>query len=81
MKASRRGFEKWTKLAWTGTRHKIRGARGESSYASEPKWEKVPPFEQLLAIALGERGAIKDETHPIYRDEIAGEEDLDDDDP
>ena len=50
-------------------------------YAPDPDWTKVPPFEELVAIAFGEHGVITSESHPIYRELFgAADEDHTEDD-
>src|SRR5262249_10132675 len=49
--AVRAGFEKWVKLVWVKRAYKTREA--QPSYAPDPDWSKVPPFNDLVRIAFG----------------------------
>jgi hypothetical protein len=40
----------------------------ESGYAPEPDWSKVKPFNELIKIAFGELGIIRDMDHPVVRE-------------
>ena len=40
----------------------------QPGYAPEPDWSKLPTFDQLVELAFGKQGIIRDENHPIYRD-------------
>jgi hypothetical protein len=42
----------------------------QPGYAPDPDWTKLPPYEELVALAVGEHGVIVSEDHPIYRDLI-----------
>ena len=39
-------------------------------YAPDPAWEKLPPFEELLIKAFGEKNIIRDSSHSMYRNLI-----------
>ena len=44
--------------------------RSKPGYAPDPAWEKLPPFEELLIKAVGEKNIIRDSSHPMYRNLI-----------
>ena len=39
-----------------------------SGYAPDPDYSKLPPFDELVRLAFGEHGVIRDRNHPIYRE-------------
>jgi hypothetical protein len=59
---------KWVKLVWVRRSYQYREA--QPGYAPEPDWSKLPTFDQLVELAAGKHGIIRDETHPIYHDLI-----------
>jgi hypothetical protein len=71
---ARRGIDQWTKLVWVRRSYISRDAL--PGYAPDPDWKKLPPFDELVAIAFGEHGVISSEDHPIYR-ELFGMADAD----
>ena len=64
--AVRIGLEKWIKILWSGRAYKTRDAA--VGYAPDPDWSKIPPFDELVRLAVGSHGIIHDENHPVYRD-------------
>jgi hypothetical protein len=66
--AAREAMNKWVKLVWVRRAYQIREA--QPGYASDPDWEKLklPTFDELVTLALGPNGIIRDTEHPIYRD-------------
>jgi hypothetical protein len=64
--AARAGLSTWVKLVWARRSYKVREA--QPGYAPDPKWADIPPFEELVRLAFGEHGIIRDENHPIYRE-------------
>ena len=53
-------------------------------YAPDPDFRKLPPFNDLVKLAFGEHGVIRDTGHPIYRElfgmptqAVAGNDDAD----
>ena len=40
----------------------------QPGYAPDPDFSKLPPFDELVKLAFGEHGIIRDEKHPIARD-------------
>jgi hypothetical protein len=66
--AARRCIDIWGKPMWTGRGYKVRPAA--AGYAADPDWSKLPSFEELCSLAVGESGVIKGFDHPIYRDNI-----------
>jgi hypothetical protein len=65
-KAANAAIKGWVKLVWGGRSFKTLNA--EIGYAPDPDWSKLPSFNELIQIALGEHGIIRDENHPVYRD-------------
>jgi hypothetical protein len=65
-KAVRRAMETWVRVIPS------RGANAtieaEPGYAPDPDWSKVKPFNELVKIAFGEFGIIRDMDHPIVRE-------------
>jgi hypothetical protein len=79
-RAAKASFDKWIKLTWVRNTYRFRDA--ERGYAPDPDWSKLPPFDDLIKLAFGVSGVIRDERHPIYRSEVIGAApivDLDDD--
>ena len=64
--AARTGMDKWVKLVWSKGSYLTRDA--QPGYAPDPDWSKLPPFNELVKLAFGEHGIIRDTTHPIYRE-------------
>jgi hypothetical protein len=62
--AAKVGLERWTKLVWVRNSYQTREAL--EGYAPEPDWSKLPPFHELLTLAFGDAGIIRDKTHPVY---------------
>ena len=65
-KAARAAIEKWIRLMWVAKSYEWREAL--KGYAPEPDWSKVPSLNEMLKLAVGPNGIIRDENHPIYRD-------------
>jgi hypothetical protein len=68
--AARVGMERWIKLIWARGSYKTRDAL--PGYAPDPDFTKLPPFNELVRLAFGEHGIIRDTAHPVYR-ELFGE--------
>jgi hypothetical protein len=64
--AARTAMDKWVKLVWVSRTYQTR--EGQPGYAPDPDFSKLPPFDELVRLAFGEAGIIKDETHPVYRE-------------
>ena len=64
--AAKIGMEKWVKLLWARRAYQTRDA--QPGYAPDPDLSKLPPFNDLVRLAFGENGIIRDETHAIYRE-------------
>jgi hypothetical protein len=64
--AAKVGMEKWVKLVWNGRSYQTRDAM--PGYAPDPDYSKLPPFDELVRLAFGEHGVIRDRNHPIYRE-------------
>jgi len=66
--AVRVAIEKWVKLVWVRRSYATRDA--QPGYAPDPDWSKLPSFNELVVLAFGPSGIIRDTSHPIYRDLI-----------
>ena len=66
--AARASLTKWVKLLWEGRSYTTREAK--PGYAPDPAWEKLPPFEELMIKAFGEKNIIRDSSHSMYRNLI-----------
>jgi hypothetical protein len=64
--AARAAMDRWVKLLWVRRAYTTRDAL--SGYAPDPDWAKLPAFNDLVQVAFGEHGIIKDTAHPIYRE-------------
>jgi hypothetical protein len=63
---AREAIDQWVKLVWKSRCYMSRLA--DPGYAPDPDFSKLPPFDDLVRIAFGSQGVIRDEVHPIYRD-------------
>jgi hypothetical protein len=68
--AARDALTKWTKIVWVGSKYNTRSA--VEGYAPDPDVSKIPPFERLVELAFGAHGVIRDESHPVYGEQILG---------
>jgi hypothetical protein len=59
-------LERWTKLVWVRNSYHTREAL--EGYAPDPDWSKLPPFHELLTLAFGDAGIIRDKAHAIYHE-------------
>jgi hypothetical protein len=64
--AARTAMDKWVKLLWVRRSYVTREAL--PGYAPDPDYSKLPPFDEIIRLAFGAHGIIRDETHPIYRE-------------
>jgi hypothetical protein len=64
--AAKAGMERWVKLVWVRRSYQTREAL--PGYAPDPDFSKLPPFDDLVTLALGAHGIIRDTSHPIYRE-------------
>jgi hypothetical protein len=64
--AARTAIDKWVKLVWTKRSYLTRDA--QPGYAPDPDWSKLPSFNEMVTIAFGQHGIIRDTNHPMYRD-------------
>jgi hypothetical protein len=62
---ARDGLTKWTRFEWAGKGYI--SVTASPGYAPEPQWNKLPPFEELIAAAFGPHGVIWDKDHPAYQ--------------
>jgi hypothetical protein len=64
--AAKIGMERWTKLIWVRRSYQTRDAL--PGYAPDPDFSKLPAFNELVRLAFGDAGIIRDTAHPIYRE-------------
>jgi hypothetical protein len=64
--AARVGITQWTKLVWVRRAYVTRNA--QPGYAPDPDFSKLPSFDDLVNLAFGEHGIIRDTSHPVYRE-------------
>jgi len=64
--AAKTAMDKWVRLVWRRGVYDTRDAA--PGYAPEPDWSKLPPFDELVRLAFGEHGIIRDREHRIVRD-------------
>jgi hypothetical protein len=64
--AARTSMERWVKLVWSKRSYLTRDA--PPGYAPDPDWSKLPSFNEMVKLAFGEHGIIRDTNHPIYRE-------------
>jgi hypothetical protein len=53
---------------WVGRQYQTRTP--PAGYAPDPDWSKLPPFQELVNLAFGAHGIIRDKSHPIYREQM-----------
>jgi hypothetical protein len=76
--AARIAMERWVKLVWVRRAYQTREAM--EGYAPDPDYRQIPPFNDLVRIAFGEHGIIRDENHPIFRELFGAPKKVDKDD-
>jgi hypothetical protein len=64
--AAKIGMERWVKIVWVRRAYQTREA--QPGYAPEPDYSKLPAFDDLVGLAYGATGVIRDTKHPVYRD-------------
>jgi hypothetical protein len=64
--AARIAIDRWIKVVWVRRTYQTREA--QDGYAPDPDFSRLPPFNELVKLALGEHGIIRDTAHPIYRE-------------
>jgi len=64
--AAKVAMEKWIKLVWQRRAYITREA--QPGYAPEPDWSKLPSFDELVRLAFGEHGVIRNKNHRIVLD-------------
>jgi hypothetical protein len=64
--AAKVGMDKWVKLVWVKRSYLTRDAL--PGYAPDPDFTKLPQFNELVRLAFGDHGIIRDTAHPIYRE-------------
>jgi hypothetical protein len=65
-KAVREALDKWVKLVWVGRSYQTRDA--QEGYAPDPDWSKLPTYNDMVKLAVGAHGIIRDTNHPMYRE-------------
>jgi hypothetical protein len=63
---ARTAMKQWGRLVWVRNAYVWKAAL--PGYAPDPDWSRVPSFDQLVLLAFGPHGIIRDERHPIYRE-------------
>jgi hypothetical protein len=76
--AAKRGIDSWVKLVWKKRSYEVRKAK--PGYAPDPDWKKLPSWKELVKLAFGEFGVIRDERHKVYRDLFGEAPEMQDDD-
>jgi hypothetical protein len=75
---AREGLSAWVRAVW---KERIFISRiADDGYAPTPEFNRLQPFEDLVRLAFGEHGIVRDENHPVYRD-LFGKAGPGDDDP
>jgi hypothetical protein len=64
--AAKAGLTRWVKLVWVRRAYQTRDA--QPGYAPDPDVSKIPPYNDLVRLALGENGVIRNTSHYIYRE-------------
>jgi hypothetical protein len=64
--AANAGISHWVRIVWTGRVYEYRKA--EEGYAPNPDWSALPPWKELIKLAFGVHGVIRDKNHVIYRE-------------
>lgn len=64
--AAKVGMERWVTIEWVRRGYLTRDA--QPGYAPDPDWSKLPPFDEMIRLAFGVDGIIRDTEHPIYRE-------------
>ena len=64
--AAREAMKHWTKLLWQRGAYHTRQA--QPGYAPDPDLSKLPPFNDLIKLAFGDVGIIRDRDHAIVKD-------------
>jgi hypothetical protein len=65
-KAAKAGLTRWVKLVWAKRAYMTRDA--QPGYAPDPDISKIPLWNDLVRLAFGENGVIRDTSHYIYRE-------------
>jgi hypothetical protein len=64
--AAKAGMERWVTIEWLRRAYLTRDAL--VGYAPDPDWSKLPPYDELIRLAFGVDGIIRDIEHPVYRE-------------
>jgi hypothetical protein len=64
--AAKEALDQWTKLIWV--RNCYMTSPGREGYAPKPDWTKLPSYAELIRLAFGDAGVIRDKTHAIYHE-------------
>ena len=63
--AARVSIDRLVKIIWVSRSYTMREAL--EGYAPDPDFTKLPPFDELVQLAFGAHGVIRDTAHPMYR--------------
>ena len=64
--AAKAGMERWVKIVWVKRTYLTRDA--EAGYAPDPDFSKLPSFNELVRLAFGDHGVVRDKSHAVYRE-------------
>jgi hypothetical protein len=68
---AREAMGKWVRLVWAQRAYisipALDGYAPDPDY-NKPPFSKLPPFNDLVKLAFGEHGIIRNESHPVYRE-------------
>jgi len=64
--AAKTGITRWVKLVWTGRAYITRDA--QPGYAPDPDISRIPAWNDLVRLSIGENGVIRDTSHFMYRE-------------
>jgi hypothetical protein len=64
--AAKAGMERWVKIVWLKRTYLTRDA--EAGYAPDPDFSKLPSFNELVRLAFGDHGVVRDKSHAVYRE-------------
>jgi len=64
--AAKTGITRWVKLVWTGRAYITRDA--QPGYAPDPDISRIPAWNDLVRLSIGENGVIRDTSLFMYRE-------------
>jgi hypothetical protein len=74
---ARAAIDKWVKVVWVKGSYQARDA--QPGYAPDPDWKKLPEYNELVRLATGPHGIIRDTAHPMYRELMGAPATINDD--